>query len=251
MNNIDRTLELIKIVEATRDLCIWMATGGKFDYKDYEGNWWRLMSYPELKTLLPDWIISERYGSSYWSYISTSFKTYSERRSFLRKEFDKILDKLKSGLNQETESISEASFSDWTISIILRREIFSHVKGLLESKHYFNAVEESYKIVREKLKSITGNDRAHEWFKKENYEIIFWHMPRNQAEEDFFEGVKFLHMAIQYLRNEKAHTPAKNLDKNLAIHYIVLASLAYDLINRNIDPEPTQKDTPKTLWIEL
>lgn len=39
-------------------------------------------------------------------------------------------------------------------------------------------------------------------------------------------------MAIQNLRNEKSHTPARELDKNLAIHYIVLASLAYDLINR-------------------
>ena len=39
-------------------------------------------------------------------------------------------------------------------------------------------------------------------------------------------------MAIQNLRNEKAHTPAKSIDKNLAIHYIVLASLAYDLIDR-------------------
>lgn len=39
-------------------------------------------------------------------------------------------------------------------------------------------------------------------------------------------------MAIQKLRNEKAHTPATRIDKNLAIHYIVLASLAYDLIDR-------------------
>ncbi len=228
-----------------------MATGGKFDYKDYEGNWWKLMSYPELKTLLPDWIISERYGSGYWNYISTNFKTYAERRSFLRKEFDIILDKLKSGLNQGAENISEASFSDETISIVLHKEVFSHVKGLLESKHYFNAVEEAYKIVREKLRSITGKEKAHEWFKEENYEVIFWHMPKNQAEKDFFEGVKFLHMAIQNLRNEKAHTPANELDKNLAIHYIVLASLAYDLINRNIDTEPPQRATPKTLWIEL
>jgi len=39
-------------------------------------------------------------------------------------------------------------------------------------------------------------------------------------------------MAIQKLRNEKAHTPAMIVDKNLAIHYIVLASLAYDLIDK-------------------
>ena len=61
-----------------------------------------------------------------------------------------------------TNSISEASFTDGTINIVLQKEVFSHVKGLLESKHYFNAVEEAYKIVRQKLKSITGKERAHE-----------------------------------------------------------------------------------------
>ncbi len=98
--------------------------------------------------------------------------------------------------------------------------------------HYFNAVEESYKIVREKLKSITGKEKAHEAFNENNYTTIFGHKAKDDVEKDFFEGVKFLHMAIQKLRNEKAHTPANELDKNLAIHYIVLASLAYDLITR-------------------
>lgn len=137
------------------------------------------------------------------------------------------------GESQKIKTISEANFSDSTISIILQKEVFNHVKSLLESGHYFTAIEESYKIVREKLKLITGKEKAHEGFKEDNYEIIFGHKPQNDAEKDFFEGVKFLHMAIQNLRNEKAHTPAKELDKNLAIHYIVLASLAYDLITRN------------------
>jgi len=63
--------------------------------------------------------------------------------------------------------------------------------------------------------------------------LIFGHEATNESEKNFFEGVKFLHMAIQFLRNEKAHTPAKSMNKNLAIHYISLASLAYDLISRN------------------
>jgi uncharacterized protein (TIGR02391 family) len=141
--------------------------------------------------------------------------------------------KLQNKINEEN-MVSEANFSDNTISIILQKEVFDHVKTLLNSGHYFNAVEESYKIVRAKLKSITGKEKAHEGFKEDNFEIIFGHKPQNDTEKDFFEGVKFLHMAIQNLRNEKAHTPAKELDKNLAIHYIVLASLAYDLINRNV-----------------
>lgn len=133
---------------------------------------------------------------------------------------------------EEKQIKTEANFDDNTISIVLNKDVFSHIKELLKSWHYYNAVEESYKIVRAKLKSITWKEKAHEWFEKENYEIIFWHKPIDEAEKDFFEWVKFLHMAIQNLRNEKSHTPAKEIDKNLAIHYIVLASLAYDLIDK-------------------
>lgn len=126
----------------------------------------------------------------------------------------------------------EASIVDGNISIVLNEKVFAHVQGLLSDSHYFNAVEEAYKIVREKLKNITGKEKAHEAFKESNYHLIFGHASKNEVERDFFDGVKFLHMAIQKLRNEKAHTPARKIDKNLAIHYIVLASLAYDLIDR-------------------
>jgi uncharacterized protein (TIGR02391 family) len=118
------------------------------------------------------------------------------------------------------------------IEILLNDSVFSHVRGLLEDEHYANAVEEAYKIVREKLREITGEEQAHKAFAEDNYEIIFPKEAETEAEEDFYEGVKFLHMAIQRLRNEKAHTPAQEMDKNLAVHYIVLASLAFDLIDR-------------------
>ncbi len=130
------------------------------------------------------------------------------------------------------ENKSKATFKNGNINITLQKDVFDHVQKLLNSGHYFNAVEEAYKIVRKKLKDITGRERATDAFGNSNYEKIFGHQPIGQAEKDFFEGVKFLHMSIQFLRNEKAHTPASDLDKNLAIHYISLASLAYDLITR-------------------
>jgi len=140
--------------------------------------------------------------------------------------------KLLGNLIDKNEIKTEAEITNGNISIILQKDVFSHVQDLLRDKHYFNAVEEAYKIVRHKLKEITGKEKAHEAFKSENYSAIFGHEAKNDAEADFFEGVKFLHMAIQKLRNEKSHTPAQKIDKNLAIHYIVLASLSYDLINR-------------------
>ena len=143
-----------------------------------------------------------------------------------------IGEKLLGNVYDKKEIITEAEIVDGNISIVLQKDVFCHVQELLKSKHYFNAVEESYKIVRHKLKEITGKERAHEAFKTENYSVIFGHEANDSVEVDFFEGVKFLHMAIQKLRNEKAHTPKHEIDKNLAIHYIVLASLAYDLIAR-------------------
>lgn len=130
-----------------------------------------------------------------------------------------------------TSGAATATFENGNISITLQKDIFDHVQQLLAGGHYFNAVEEAYKVVRRKLREVSGKERATDAFNAANYEKIFGRLPANDAEKDFFEGVKFLHMAIQYLRNEKAHTPAHELDKNMAIHYIALASLAYDLIN--------------------
>jgi uncharacterized protein (TIGR02391 family) len=133
---------------------------------------------------------------------------------------------------EKVENKSLATFQNGNIHIALQKEIFDHVQQLLNEGHYFIAVEEAYKIVREKLKDVSGEEKATTAFADTNRERIFGHQPKNAAEKDFFEGVKFLHMAIQFLRNEKAHTQAHELDKNLAVHYLALARLAYDLITR-------------------
>jgi uncharacterized protein (TIGR02391 family) len=143
-----------------------------------------------------------------------------------------IAEKLLGKKAEAKENKSKATFKNGNISITLQKEVFDHVQKLLNGGHYFNAVEEAYKIVRKKLKDVTGKEKATDAFNNANYEKIFGHQPTDDVESDFFEGVKFLHMSIQFLRNEKAHTPARDLDKNLAIHYISLASLAYDLITR-------------------
>lgn len=148
------------------------------------------------------------------------------------KAAEEIGEKLLGGKLDVQEAKAEATFKQGNITITLQKEIFDHVQQLLNNGHYFNAVEEAYKVVRQKLVGITGSERATDAFSEANIVRIFGHKPKNGVEKDFFEGVKFLHMAIQFLRNEKAHTPAQDIDKNLAIHYIALASLAYDLINR-------------------
>ena len=157
----------------------------------------------------------------------------NEKSESLEKEKIVRIKEIGERLLNKIQLSTKAMVSNNMINIQIRPEIYEHIKTFLENKHYFTAVEESYKIVRQRLKDITGKEKAHEAFAECNKEKIFGRNPKDDAEKDFFDGVKFLHMAIQYLRNEKAHTLAYKLDKNLAIHYLSLASLAYDLISRN------------------
>ena len=183
-------------------------------------------NYPNV---LPEFLKSCRILENFKSHlynISSGYGSWNIRRTFIYSEFKDLLNYIEFGTEKE-------SFNKESINIVIREEIFNHIQGLLSDGHYFNAVEEAYKIVREKLKEITGTERATDAFSKSNYQRIFGHEPVDDAEKDFFEGIKFLNMAIQFLRNEKSHTPAKEIDKNLALHYIVLASLAYQLINRD------------------
>jgi uncharacterized protein (TIGR02391 family) len=132
---------------------------------------------------------------------------------------------------------TEATVAANKINIEIHEDIYNHIDRYLVNEDYFHAVEESYKLVREQLREKTGSEKAHEAFAPSNQEKIFGHAPQSLVEKDFFEGVKFLNMAIQNLRNEKAHTPASQLEPNLALHYISLASLAYDLITRYVSDE--------------
>ena len=133
---------------------------------------------------------------------------------------------------QPVSQPATVSIDNNLIHIEIRPEIYEHIKQYLNNGDYFHAVEEAYKVVRGKLRDITGQEQAHKAFAESNYEKIFGHTPQTDVEKDFFDGVKFLHIALQKFRNEKAHSLADNLDKNLAIHYLSMASLAYDLISR-------------------
>lgn len=125
------------------------------------------------------------------------------------------------------------------ISLQINNVVYSHIKRYLDTQDYFHAVDEAYKLVREKLREITGKEKATEVFNmnaenKGHYEQLFGKSDgTTQAEKDFFRGVGYLNLTIQFLRNEKAHTPAAPIEPNLAIHYISLSSLSYDLIARN------------------
>ena len=164
---------------------------------------------------------------------------------FRNKEQGQIISvKFSSGLEKIGEKLlskpdrSQASVAGNCIHITIRPEIYNHIQRYLETEDYFHAVDEAYKIVREKLKSITGKERATEVFGEVGTKVEFLdglygnNTKKGTPQYDFYRGCGYIHLAIQFLRNEKAHSSAIDLDKNLAIHYLALASLAYDLISR-------------------
>jgi len=132
----------------------------------------------------------------------------------------------------KTIDVTPAEVNGNMVTISIRSEIYEHIKKNLGDEDYFHAVEESFKFVRRKLKELTESDRASDAFAEKNNIKIFGHEPDSDEEKDFFKGVKFLNMAIQYFRNEKSHICAYSVNQNLALHYIALASLAYDLIGQ-------------------
>lgn len=196
-------------------------------------------------SLLADYIEAKKASTDGWG-----GETFSNITELHLTKMREISQSLASTLSVDSAEITvttspvtittEATVTDNRIQIEIHDDIYNHIKQYLINQDHFHAVEESYKLVREKLRDITGKEKAHEAFSESNYEKIFGHQPTSDVEKDFFEGVKFLNMSIQFLRNEKAHTPATPLEHNLAIHYIALASLAYDLITRYVSDETVQ-----------
>lgn len=138
---------------------------------------------------------------------------------------------------------TEATVTRNLISIEIHEHIYQHIQQYLVTGDYFHAVEESYKVVREALRGSTGKEKATDVFNEnaqsnKHYVALFGKAtPADQVEADFFRGVGYLHLGVQFLRNEKAHTLATFVEPNLAIHYISLASLAYDLITRHVSDD--------------
>lgn len=160
--------------------------------------------------------------------VASGTGSWAARKQYIMYDFNDLLNILEVYIiNQETNSYNNK------LQVIINDALFNHISKLFEDGHYYNAVEESYKFTRDALRKITGEEQAHKAFSDDGINKIFGRKPNNELEKNFIDGVKFIHMSIQNLRNEKSHSPAKELDRNLAIHYITLSSLAYELISTN------------------
>lgn len=118
----------------------------------------------------------------------------------------------------------------------LHPEIISKCASLYDANAYPEAVEKSFKIVRDRLRTLTGHETGSEAFGKGHLHING--AAAANVENDFNQAVKFLTMAIDMFRNEKSHTSDAKIDDPVrAYQYLVLSSLAmYFLDQAEIKP---------------
>ncbi|MBU4482609.1 MAG: TIGR02391 family protein [Actinomycetia bacterium] len=111
----------------------------------------------------------------------------------------------------------------------LHSDIYSKCRELYEKGAYAEAVEKSFKVVRDKLRKLTGHETGSEAFGKGKLHIKG--AAAQNVDQDFNEAVKFLTMAIDRFRNEKSHTSDAKIDDPVrAYEYLRLSSLAMNLL---------------------
>jgi uncharacterized protein (TIGR02391 family) len=112
----------------------------------------------------------------------------------------------------------------------LHPEIYSKCRSLYEGGDFGEAVEKGFKIVRDRLRSLTTYETGTEAFGKGKLYVDG--AAAAHVDDDFQNGVKFLTMAIDRFRNEKSHTADGNInDPVRAYEYLRLSSLAMHLLD--------------------
>jgi len=114
---------------------------------------------------------------------------------------------------------------------LLHPDIFSKCQSLFQKAEYPEAVEKSFKVVRDRLRDLTSYETGSEAFGKGKLHIKGATAPN--VDDDFNQAVKFLTMAIDMFRNEKSHTSNAKIDNpQRAYEYLTLSSLAMNLLDQ-------------------
>lgn len=147
------------------------------------------------------------------------------------KEYKKLVDRLikqvemRSNTNPEPASPSSKLYG-------IHADIVTKCSSLWDSGAYAEAVEKSFKIVRDRLRTVTGHETGSEAFGKGKLHIKG--AAAQNVDSDFNQASKFLMMAIDMFRNEKSHTSdAKIVDPIRAFQYLTMSSLALGLLDNS------------------
>jgi len=201
------------------------STGGYKDWLILFANW-REETADELTTLYKGKDIGREFTAvtETGEHSSPRF-TFPHRKRALETGLfwlDRLSDRLDLAVGESSDAIDIKS---------LHPEIYAKCRHLYEGGDYAEAVEKSFKLVRDKLRSLTGYETGSEAFGKGHLYIDG--AAAAHVDDDFQNGVKFLTMAIDRFRNEKSHTADGNIsDAIRAYEYLRLSSLAMHLLER-------------------
>lgn len=150
-----------------------------------------------------------------------------------------VIEYLKSTLSDEPEA---QPVSAGTLDA-LHNLIKEKCSGLYLSENYAEAVEKGFKVVRDRLRDLTGYETGQEAFGKGHLYITG--ATAANVDFDFQQAVKFLTMAIDQFRNEKSHTSDGRIEDPIrAYEYLALSSLAMHLLTDTKIKEPSEKQKP-------
>jgi uncharacterized protein (TIGR02391 family) len=109
-------------------------------------------------------------------------------------------------------------------------EILSKCRKLFEGGDYAEAVEKGFKVVRDRLRTLTGHEKGSDAFGRGG--VYIDSSAAANVDNDFQQAVRFLTMAVGFFRNEKSHTADGNIsDPIRAYEYLRLSSLAMHLLD--------------------
>jgi uncharacterized protein (TIGR02391 family) len=196
-------------------------------YRDWLGLFaaWRDDTIAELKAAYEGKDIAQEFG----------FTTDAVERSSSQSTFESRQTALGWGLRHlegliEGLDLAVPESQDVAGIKSLHPEIYSRCRTLYVGGDYAEAVEKGFKVVRDRLRSLTGYETGSEAFGKGKLYIGGAAAPH--VDDDFQNGVQFLAMAIDRFRNEKSHTADGNIsDAVRAYEYLRLSSLAMHFLD--------------------
>ena len=144
-------------------------------------------------------------------------------------DFLDLTDRLLRQLENIIKSDKKTNVVDPSPLKNMHPQIYSKCHELYEKRAYAEAVEKGFKVVRDRLRKLTGHETGAEAFGKGKLHIKG--AAAANVDGDFNNAVKFLTMAIDQFRNEKSHTSDARIDDPIrAYEYLRLSSLAMNLL---------------------
>lgn len=226
------------------------------DYDDFNnllsGFDWQLLESNPHSDVVQDWVA--KVNGILWDFDSPSSNEFQKKISWLVNLWSGVkagtinadlnydvglikqfLRNKAEGMRREKEKVLGSEIKDTKSDfkmVTLHPLIHNKCESLFKNKEYSEAIEKGFKVVRDRLRELTGHDTGSEAFGKGNLHVKGAAAPH--VDFDFNEGVKFLTMAIDKFRNEKSHTADGNIDNPLrAYEYLVLCSLAMNLLDNS------------------